>query len=616
MDTPFMMVDKQGNYKGFDFSPWGGIEGFLEMSKNSNSNGTAYKQRVPDLLRAVDMTATAVASLPFDICDEEENVIDSSVDWENVIGGIDNPQRLIYLIASSLCGGAAYVIPTRTPRLIYDLQYVAPHTITPQFTKTGIYFDRITGSGTSERYEQDKIIYFWLPDSDVELGPALASPLSAALSAAGLSMNMANSLNKISERGFIPPTIMGVDGMTLPGEKERVEKWWNSFLRGAFEQIAKIVNANKVTITQVGAGMEQLKGTYVELKREASEDIAKAFGIPAAIFMSDKAYATEYNALIKQWYSNSIFTTIYHTIEETFTEQILKPWGYSMYFRPEAIDAFQEDENERGQAVSVLTNAINTNPKVAVLVMDILGYDLSEEQESALEEIVGEQETRQEEDREMERESMEQQDEQPQPRQVVTTRSVHLTPPMMTDLKTWCDMSRRFYGKGKEIPFDFECKALPEELAAPIRQKLRDAKSELDIIKAFEISDIITEIADSGELKALVDAINHATETPSQFAPINITTPPVYLSMPEQKGVVVNVPEQPAPVVNVTNQIPEQPAPVVNVKNNVPAPVVNVAAPNVTNEVTVQPAEVKLPKMPIEAQITTDGPIKTLRVTK
>jgi len=631
--TPFMMIDKQGNYKSFDFSPWGGIEGFLEMSKNSNQNGSAYKKLVPDLFRAVDMTATAIASLPFDICDDDENIIDSSVDWQNVVGGMDNPQRLLYLIASSLCGGEAYVLPTRTPRLIFNLQYLAPHTITPQIRREGLeYFDRVTDQGISERLSPDELLYFWLPDSDVEIGPALASPMSAAMSAAGLTMNMGTSMSRVSERGFIPPTLIGVDGMTLPGEKERVEKWWNSWLRGAFTQLAKVINAQKVTISQVGAGMAELKGSYVELKKDAKEDIAQAFGIPSALFMSDRAYATEYKYLVKQWYANSIFTTLYHTIEETFSDQLLKPWGYHMYFRPETIDAFQEDENDRGQALSVITNAIDRNPKVAKLVMGILGYDLTEEQEQALEELVTDKEQRAEEmqnrldgdpnDPNMQDGYNNQQNGfgSNQQREQVVTRSIHLTPPMMTDLKTWCDMSRRFYGKGKEIPFDFECKALPEEIAAPIRKKLHEAKNEVDIIKAFEISDVITELADSGELKALVDAINEATKAPVvQPAPTyNITTPPIYLTaqMPEQGQVVVNVPEQPAPNVTVTNQVPEQPAPVVNVKNNVQTPTVNVAAPNVTNEVTVKPADVKLPRMPVEAQITTDGPIKTLRVTK
>ena len=41
--------------KGFDFSPWGGIEGFLEASKQgSQGNTVALKRAVPDLARAVD----------------------------------------------------------------------------------------------------------------------------------------------------------------------------------------------------------------------------------------------------------------------------------------------------------------------------------------------------------------------------------------------------------------------------------------------------------------------------------------------------------------------------------------------------------------------------------
>ena len=616
------MVDNAGHYKGFDFSPWGGIDGFLEMSQKSNQNGSAYKAHVPDLLRAVDMTATAVATLPFDFVNKAGDVVDSSMDWQNKAGGMENPQRLIYLVASSLCGGQAYVLPATTSKVVFSLQYLAPHTITVQMDREGLqYFDRVTDQGISERIAPKDLLYFWLPDSDVELGPALSFPLGAANNAAMLALNMGVSMNKISERGFIPPTIMGVDGMTLPGEKERVERWWNSFLRGAFEQIAKIVNAQKVTITQVGAGMEQLKGTYVELKRETSEDIAKAFGIPAAIFMSDKAFATEYNALIKQWYSNSIFTTIYHTIEETFSDQLLKPYGLRMFFRPETIDAFQEDENERGQAVSVLTDAVNTNPKVAMWAMSVLGYEFTAEQQKEFDAMITELEEKEAERQEQEQANIEAERKQPmevKPAERVTTRSVKLTPDMTKDLKTWCDMSKRFLASGKAIPVDFECKALPEEMASPIRKMLQEAVNEDDVTKAFEVSDIITELADSGELKALVNAINKAT---------TITVPPVYNftmpevnfvnenKMPEMKDVIVNIPEQPAP--NVTVNVPEQAPPVVNVQNDVKSPTVNVAAPNVTNEVTVKPADVILPKPTnavIDYEMQADGKVKAKRI--
>ena len=56
----------QNEVRSFDFSPWGGIEGFLKASSQGAGNkGVALKQVVPDLSRAVDMTATAISSLPF-----------------------------------------------------------------------------------------------------------------------------------------------------------------------------------------------------------------------------------------------------------------------------------------------------------------------------------------------------------------------------------------------------------------------------------------------------------------------------------------------------------------------------------------------------------------------
>src|SRR5690349_20637661 len=123
--NPFINADDAAR-KGFDFSPWGGLEGFLRASQAGGMGSTAILKRlVPDLAHAVDMTAVAISSLPFDIVDAESgDVFDTSTDWKNVLGGMENPQRLLYLLASSLCGGAAYVIPEVTNRAIIDLHYV------------------------------------------------------------------------------------------------------------------------------------------------------------------------------------------------------------------------------------------------------------------------------------------------------------------------------------------------------------------------------------------------------------------------------------------------------------------------------------------------------------
>ena len=506
-NNPLMFVDVYGKTKSFDFSPWGGIEGFLEASKAGA--GESYKSVVPDILRAVDMTGTAVSSMPFDICNEAGDVVDSSSDWKNKAGGIENPKRLLYLIASSLCGGAAYALKDQTPRAMINVQYCAPHTIAPYIDMNGLqYFDRSTQQGKFERVLPENMIYFWLPDSDVEIGPALSHPLGVAKGAANLSMNMTNSLSSISQRGFIPPTVLAVSGGSVqPSDKDKIETWWNSWLKNAFSQLVKVINGDKVEIKQVGAGMEQLKGTFVELKREAKEDIAQAFGVPSGLFMSDNAFATEFNALVRMWYSSSIFVTIYKTIEETLNHQWLNDKGYYFYFRPDALDAFQTDEAIRATAVSSLVSAVDKSPKVARFVMGFLGYDFSAEQEAQLNEIVSEKdESAPEEKLEPQPNPDKQNDEPPM---VDEVKSVRLTAPMLKDLKTWADMSLRFTRKGKAVPIDFECKSLSDEMADKIRDKLRIAKNEGDVLKAFEIE---SEPPKASDILALAEAINKAIE--------------------------------------------------------------------------------------------------------
>lgn len=505
--------------KGFDFSPWGGIEGFLEASKKSSANNSiTLKRAVPDLARAVDMTAVAISSLPFDIVDlKSGDVLDSSEDWQNKLGGIPNPQRLLYLLASSLCGGEAYLIPTRTPKMIYDLQYIAPHTVEPYITRDGLqWFDRTTDTGKVERFypggkNKMALIYFWLPDSDVELGPAENHPLGNAVMDAELILNMKNTMRVYGERGFVPITLLGAKGMPNEGERQKAERFFDRLLKGGFDVLAKIVNSEALSLIRVGAGMEELKGSYIEIKREATEGVFRAFGIPSALAMSDNAFASEFVQLRKTWYTASRFNVIYQTIEETLTDQLLKPYGYKMVFNLEALDMFQEDENERGNTLVQLVTAISANAEVADLCMDILGYDLTQEQADTLQNLItsGEAEKETQNQLELQKREMDNQERMEMMRlrwgqdaPVVVDEEDEkdkddeeeeeppakaLTADEIKDLALWADRALAWHRKGKGSAVDWENKHLPEEVAAPIRIKLANATSEEEIKAAFEL---------------------------------------------------------------------------------------------------------------------------------
>ncbi len=592
-NTPF--IDAGKATKGFDFSPWGGIEGFLRASKTgAGSNHAVLKRLVPDLAKGVNMTAVAVSSLPFDILWDNGSVFDTSADWKNKLGGMDNPQKMLYLVASALCGGAAYVLPMTTERAIFQMQYLAPHTIRPYIDRDGLqYFDRSTDRGKTERLSPQELIYFWLPDSDVEIGPAENHPLINAAIAAELIFNMSNVMKIYGERGFVPITLLGASGMPNPADREKSEKFFDRLLRGGFDVLAKIVNSDALTLIRVGAGMDELKQSYIEIKREAKEGIADSFGIPTALFMSDNAFASEFDALRKQWYTASRFVSLYQTIQEVFSEQLLKNYGKKMRFNIEALDIFQEDESKRSDSLSKFVTAVTTDPSVAKLGMSIMGYDLDQTQKDMLEKAITDKEEAKVQEQEMAAAQMEQ-DAQMQPEALAAKpqpgkkpapkpKSFDLTADELKDLSLWYSKAKAWHAKGKGNAVDWENKSLREEVAAPIRLKLAEARTEYDIMQAFQLGDVTETPAPeySGEthtntdaIKALVAVIERAIEatkaeptvTPSPV--FNMTMPSISLTaqMPEAGTVNVNVPEQPAPVVNVTNQVNPTP---VRVENNV-----------------------------------------------
>jgi len=414
-------------------------------------------------------------------------VIDTSTDWQDIIGGMPVPSDFMYLLASSLCSGAAYVIPTYTNRMIVNLQYCAPQTI-QYFINTGglQYLTRTTAQGKSGRYypagtEEEtptgfdgEMMYFWLPDSDVEVGPALSFPAGVAQLSVELLLSQDATLKILAERGFIPPTLLGVKGMPNPADRKETEVWYNRWIRGFSNQVAKLINADTMTLIKAGASIDEISSAYPALTRQAIENIGTAYGIPAALFMSDAAYATELNGLIKVWYTTSVFIRIYHAIEKTFNTQLLNRFGWRMKFKPETLDAFQENEGQRSASFATYVSA-GIMPSIAA---QMVGMELPEGI------------------------TYEMLNPAPAPAPVapvVQAEPVDLNAEMVKDLNLWRQVAVKRHRQGLAAAVDWECKALPDMIADGIRDRLRVATSEHDVLAAFEIRaariDPLTELA-------------------------------------------------------------------------------------------------------------------------
>jgi len=535
------------NLKGINFEIFGGIDGFLAMTSGTGDSDIAQAQQlrrvVPWLAKAVDMTANAVSALPFAILRENGEPYDTSADWKNKTGGLESPESLFYLLASSLCFGRAYLIPQLTSRAIVDMQFVAPQTVRAEITRDGLkWFDRTTDKGAVARYYpiesglEPAMIYFWLPDSDVEIGPALTHPAGNALLSARLLFNMDGTIATYAERGFIPPTVLGAKGMPGPAEREKAERWWDRFFRGKTDIAAKIINTEALSVVKVGAGMEDIRGAYPELTKQMIENIATAFGIPSGLFMSDMAFATEIKHLIKVWYTTSAFVKVYKAIETGFNEQVLKPWGLKLKFDPNAIDAMQEEEMERATAFSTYVNA-GMRPSVAVEMLGIelpqgvefadLDADLlaKQEQEQKLAEAQAARFQPQEKEEKPDKEQEKPTEDKPAEERVREERKaadpLTLTSEQIKELNLWRQIAERNFRKGKGACADFEVKSLPEDMAADIRERLKYVTGKEDIGQAFEVTgapahqDINVEA-----LKMVADAINRAVD-----AGVNIDNP-------------------------------------------------------------------------------------------
>jgi len=559
--------------KGINFEAWGGFENFLAATSTGGGGGksTLLRRIVPWLAKANNMTANAIAGLPFDIL-KGDSVYDSSDEWKNNLGGMSNPKRLLFTLASSLCGGRAYVIPTVMGSNVVELYYCKPDTIAEYITANGLeYFSRSSDLGLTGNYVpageevnpadfQGEMMYFWLPDSDVEIGPAKCYPMSTALQSTEVLASMDYTVKINAETGFIPPTVLATKGMVGPGEKEKAETKWSNFLKRVGIKPVMVINAESADIKRVGAGMDELQGVYKDLTRQMMENIAASHGIPAALFMSDMAFASEFNEMIKLWYTSSEFVTIYHCIEETFTDQLLARFGLKMQFKPETIDAFQEDENERAGAFKIYIEA-GLRPSV---VSDMLGLELPEGVESSsLDEkfdrpdpVIQVAQMRNDQMQNEQKKPIEEKPKEKPKKSVLDAEQI-------SQLDLWRQVAQRNNRKGKGNAIDFECKSLPKDMCDCIRAKLKEADNELDVLKAFDIAgDEGVAYTVSYDFTPLMEAIR------LEVAGIEKSTNPQALNI-----TVHSYPGEPAKVTvepaNVTVNVPESPPAQVNVKNEI-----------------------------------------------
>jgi hypothetical protein len=568
--------------------------------------------RVPWLYRAWKDRANNVGDMPWTI-ERGDTEIANSAEWAEdkprELEFISNPRKLFAQIEKSLCiAGKAYLaLEVNKSGYIKNVKYLAPQTIEEVYDKqtgdiTG--YKRTINGNTFECSlaseppvaGQVQIVAIYDPDWMTEIGPGNSSDALAALTAAGVLYSYDTFVANFFERGAIKASVLTVESAS-PGEQERLQHWWDDVVAGVKNAWSAIVLRGKMNAPVViGEGLDGVENN--ELTTTRRQDICAAMGVPESRMWSAAAnYATR--KVDEVAYFRGTIIPDCNLIAEAMNEQIFsdvhKLNGYRIEFTPESLDIFQEDESERASSLQQLTGA----GVPLITAMEILGYDLTDEQWDALKveeekpepvPIMVPPAVPTEEEPEVE-------DEQP----AVPARDIE--PATRAMLKNWKRKAIHALKLTRDPNVPWDTDLLPAATIDGIRADLAACETREQIEGVFdrvvidnETMQPVPSIADEplvGELKRATDILERIMALPVQEYPARKAIEPQqfvkqYFTVTPAGVTVV---QAPAPEVKVINEA--QPAPIINVQAT--APIVNVAVEptpvQIQNEVVVKPSQ-------------------------
>jgi hypothetical protein len=466
---------------------------------------------VAAVFRAVNLTASATAHIPFALVKQSGRDYDTSDAWQNKVGFMPNPTELIRLWRMSLTmTNSAYGFMEQVKGKGKNLRYIVPQTITPIVDVNGLKsFKRTLGTATTEYPVGLKcpIFYMWRMDHTTEMLPAKATEFRAMMAAAGVLYYADYFVESFFKRGGIKPTMLVLKGMTTKENIERLEGIWDKVVRGYYKYLGKIfqgVDAGGGLEAQtIGEGVDTLKDQNLTNSKIA--DVAMSIGMPLSLLLANSNnYATamvEY----KGWYENSLGPWC-DFMDETMTEQLFKPLGLRWESRPEMTDPGQEDEVARSGAYSTYVSA-GMRPSVAAQVvgielppgMEYVDLDPEEDPETVIDSDV-EDEVSSSDD-----ESSDTEDDIPA-KFIPNLDQLH-------EMELWRKFAFRRLHKGEPLTFAFEVRTLPDDVASSIREALSIVNSEDGIKAAFNVDEPVSAPAPiRSDIMALADAINRAAE--------------------------------------------------------------------------------------------------------
>lgn len=472
--------------------------------------GDELVARTAAVSRAFELNALAAMSVPFALVDEAGNDWDVSTDWQNRIGFLPNPRKLIRLWRKSISmTNAAYGLIERRG----GMRYIMPNTIKPDVDrKKGLVgFWRQIGGQRIYYPVGRELVHLYRMDYDTEILPSDNTEFKSIMESAGLIYYNDIFTKEFFKRGGIKPHLLKVAGMPQKDERERIQSWFDKLMLGLTQFRSKVVNAEAMEAQPIGEGVDSFKDNV--FYRQAIENIAMATGIPLSLLLSNSANMATARMEYKNWYDNSVIPMCQMMADE-LNDNLFRRFGLTMDIRESQTDPDQEDEVRRSTSFVNYAGVLlkNGHPQALSISAQLVGLDMPpdmeyEDLDERDEERMPQQPTA------LQSEQPEEQDtEEPEDEQEEETKTWTPNAEQITELKTWQDIARRKVGKGQTLTLPLVAKHLPADIAGVINARLEGVTDVAGVRAAFDLTTITAQPEYKSDIIALAEAINRLAE--------------------------------------------------------------------------------------------------------
>jgi hypothetical protein len=129
-----------------------------------------------------------------------------------------------------------------------------------------------------------------------------------------------------------------------------LELWISKFMRGVKGTPPKIMQG--LETKEIGSSLSDLHSK--EITEDAREAIATGYGVPHSLVLSNAANFATANQDVLNFFNTTVIPDA-RIVQRVLNTQLLNDKGYTLYFEPKKLEAFQQAELQTAEKVSVLT---------------------------------------------------------------------------------------------------------------------------------------------------------------------------------------------------------------------------------------------------------------------